>query len=119
MSILEVKNLSVSYVSKTSKVKAVENASFNLSKGELLGIVGESGCGKSITAMSILRLVPSPPGRLVAGTARLDGRNLLAVSESAMRDTRGRDVAMIFQEPGSQTYPAWRASYAARASLHP
>ena len=86
-------------------VKAVDGVSFSLAPRETLAIVGESGCGKSITALSLMRLVPDPPGRIAGGTVRLDGVDLLALSEEAMRDVRGKDIAMIFQEPMTSLNP--------------
>src|SRR5450830_987129 len=80
-------------------VKAVDGVSFALGPHETLAIVGESGCGKSITALSLMRLVPDPPGRIAGGSVKLDGVDLLTLSEEAMRGVRGKDVAMIFQEP--------------------
>src|SRR5499433_2023108 len=86
-------------------VKAVDGVSFSLAPQETLAIVGESGCGKSITALSLMRLVPDPPGRIVGGTVRLGGVDLLGLDEEAMRDVRGKDVAMIFQEPMTSLNP--------------
>ncbi|MGA8003502.1 MAG: ATP-binding cassette domain-containing protein, partial [Pseudolabrys sp.] len=86
-------------------VKAVDGVSFSLAPRETLAIVGESGCGKSITALSLMRLVPDPPGRIASGTVRLDGIDLLALSEEAMRGVRGKDIAMIFQEPMTSLNP--------------
>jgi peptide/nickel transport system ATP-binding protein len=86
-------------------VKAVDGVSFSLAPHETLAIVGESGCGKSITALSLMRLVPDPPGRIAGGTVWLDGIDLLALSEEAMRGVRGKDMAMIFQEPMTSLNP--------------
>ena len=86
-------------------MRAVDGVSYELERGETLGVVGESGCGKSITALSVMGLVPSPPGRIVAGTIRLDGVNLLTLSESRMRQIRGNDISMIFQEPMTSLNP--------------
>jgi len=86
-------------------VHAVDGVSFHVMPGETLAIVGESGCGKSVTALSILRLVPSPPGRIVAGTINFAGRNLLDLSDAEMRDVRGNDISMIFQEPMTSLNP--------------
>jgi len=86
-------------------VKAVDGVSFALKPRETLAIVGESGCGKSITALSLMRLVPDPPGRIAGGTVMLDGVNLLALSDEAMRSVRGKDIAMIFQEPMTSLNP--------------
>jgi ABC-type dipeptide/oligopeptide/nickel transport system ATPase component len=78
-------------------VRAVDDVSFTLSRGETLGIVGESGSGKSVTALALMRLVPSPPGRIAAGSIRFEGRDLLSLSDAEIRAVRGRDIAMIFQ----------------------
>jgi peptide/nickel transport system ATP-binding protein len=86
-------------------VKAVDGVSFSLKLHETLAIVGESGCGKSITALSLMRLVPDPPGRIAGGTITLDGVDLLGLSEEAMRSVRGKDIAMIFQEPMTSLNP--------------
>jgi peptide/nickel transport system ATP-binding protein len=86
-------------------VKAVDGVSFALGPHETLAIVGESGCGKSITALSLMRLVPDPPGRIAGGSVKLDGIDLLTLSEEAMRGVRGKDVAMIFQEPMTSLNP--------------
>jgi peptide/nickel transport system ATP-binding protein len=86
-------------------VKAVDGVSFSLAPHETLAIVGESGCGKSMTALSLMRLVPDPPGRIAGGTVRLDGIDLLTLSEEAMRGVRGKDIAMIFQEPMTSLNP--------------
>ncbi|HZQ11611.1 MAG TPA: ABC transporter ATP-binding protein [Pseudolabrys sp.] len=86
-------------------VKAVDGVGFTLKPRETLAIVGESGCGKSITALSLMRLVPDPPGRIAAGSVRLEGRDLLALDEEAMRSVRGKDIAMIFQEPMTSLNP--------------
>src|SRR4029453_2038495 len=80
-------------------VHAVDGVSFSLAAGEAIGLVGESGCGKSVTALSIMRLVPSPPGRVVAGEVLFDGRDLLKLSDAELRRVRGGEVAMIFQDP--------------------
>ena len=109
--VLQIRNLTVEFDTPDGVGRAVDDVSFDVEPGETLAIVGESGCGKSITAMSILRLVPSPPGRLVAGTATLDDRDLLAIPESAMRDVRGRDIAMIFQEPMTALNPVLTVGY--------
>ena len=85
-------------------VRAVEGVSFHVDAGETLGIVGESGCGKSVTAMSILRLIQEPPGK-IAGAIRFEGRNLLELSEPEMRDIRGNAISMIFQEPMTSLNP--------------
>jgi len=102
---LEVDGLQTYFFTRQGIVKAVDGVSFNLRKGETLGIVGESGCGKSITALSIMRLVPDPPGRIIGGKVNLDGRQLLDLSEKEMRGIRGNDISMIFQEPMTSLNP--------------
>src|SRR5499433_3246469 len=103
--LLEVVDLKTWFFTRDGIVRAVDGVSFQVMPGETLAIVGESGCGKSVTALSVLRLVPSPPGRIVSGAIRLDGRDLLALSEAEMRDVRGNDVSMIFQEPMTSLNP--------------
>ena len=103
--ILDVKGLQTFFFTRAGVVKAVDDVSFYLNKGETLGIVGESGCGKSITALSITRLVPDPPGKIVSGSVILDGRNLLELSEAEMRKVRGNEISMIFQEPMTSLNP--------------
>ena len=89
------------------RVRAVDGVSFDVFPSETLGLVGESGCGKTVTGLSLLRLVPSPPGRYAGGEIRFNGRDLLALPESGMRDIRGRDIAMIFQEPMTALNPVF------------
>src|SRR6266540_6647524 len=96
--LLEVKNLKTYFPTRAGVVRAVDDVSFYLDRGELLGLVGESGCGKSMTALSIMRLI-ALPGRIVTGEILFDGRNLLELSNAEMRDVRGNDIAMIFQDP--------------------
>jgi peptide/nickel transport system ATP-binding protein len=108
MSLLEVENLRTYFHTDAGTAKAVDGVSFHVERGEVLGIVGESGCGKSVTSLSILRLVPQPPGEIVQGSAiRFDGRDLLALPESDMRRVRGNDIAMIFQEPMTSLNPVY------------
>ncbi len=97
--VLEVRNLTTEFTTKWGTVRAVDDVSYSLKRGETLGIVGESGSGKSVTALSIMRLVPSPAGRIVGGEVRLNGRDLLALSEGEMTGVRGREIAMILQDP--------------------
>jgi peptide/nickel transport system ATP-binding protein len=103
--ILEVDDLRTHFFTRDGVVRAVDGVSLSLERGETLGVVGESGCGKSITALSILRLIPMPPGRFVSGAVRFEGRDLLTVSERAMRTLRGNDISMIFQEPMTSLNP--------------
>ena len=103
--LLEVDHLKTWFFTRDGIVRAVDGVSLHVTPGETLAIVGESGCGKSVTALSILRLVPSPPGRIVSGSIRFAGRDLLALSEAEMRDVRGNDISMIFQEPMTSLNP--------------
>jgi oligopeptide/dipeptide ABC transporter ATP-binding protein len=105
--LLEIKNLSTSFFMETGVAKAVDDVSFHIDKGEMLGLVGESGCGKSVTALSILRLVQSPPGKIVQGNILFKGRDLLELSDADMRRVRGNDIAMIFQEPMTSLNPVF------------
>ena len=105
--VLEVEGLKTYFFVRQGIVKAVDDMSFSLKAGEKLAIVGESGCGKSMTALSILRLVPDPPGRIVAGSVRLEGRDLLKLSDAEMRRVRGNHISMIFQEPMTSLNPVW------------
>src|SRR3979411_623091 len=104
--LLEVRDLQTRFFTRAGVVGAVASVSFELHRGETLGIVGESGCGKSVTSLSIMRLVPSPPGRIAGGAIRLEGRNLLDLSEAEMRAVRGDAISMIFQEPMTSLNPA-------------
>jgi peptide/nickel transport system ATP-binding protein len=104
MALLEVENLQTHFRTPDGVNRAVDGVSFQLEEGETLAIVGESGCGKSVTANSILRLIPEPPGR-IAGAIRFQGRDLLKLSERAMRRVRGKDISMIFQEPMTSLNP--------------
>jgi oligopeptide/dipeptide ABC transporter ATP-binding protein len=105
--LLSVRNLAIEFRTMEGRVRAVDGVSFEVFPSETVGLVGESGCGKTVTALSILRLVPSPPGRYAGGEIRLDGRDLLALPERAMRDIRGREIAMIFQEPMTALNPVF------------
>ena len=105
--VLEVDGLKTYFFVRQGVVKAVDDMSFSLRAGEKLAIVGESGCGKSMTALSILRLVPDPPGRIVAGSIKLDGKDLLKLSDAEMRKIRGNQISMIFQEPMTSLNPVW------------
>jgi peptide/nickel transport system ATP-binding protein len=103
--LLDVRDLVTEFRSGGNVVRAVDGVSFTLARGETLGIVGESGCGKSVTSLSIMRLLPSPPGRVAGGEIRFDGQDLLALPEDAMRKIRGNEIAMIFQEPMTSLNP--------------
>ena len=105
--ILEVNDLRTYFFNRTSTVKAVDGISFNLRQGETLGIVGESGCGKTMTALSLLRLVPKPAGRIVEGQILLNGEDLLLKTEDEMRQVRGRQLSMILQDPQTSLNPVF------------
>jgi oligopeptide/dipeptide ABC transporter ATP-binding protein len=105
--LLSIKGLSVSFFTKEGVAKAVQDVAFSIKKGKTFALVGESGCGKSVTALSIMRLVPSPPGEVVAGEIVLGNRNLLELSEKQMRAIRGNKIAMIFQEPMTSLNPVY------------
>ena len=102
---LEVKNLHVHYSTDHGIVKAVNGVTFTLKTGETIGLVGETGAGKTTTALGILRLVPNPPGRIIEGDVILDGESLLSISEKQMRKIRGEKIAMIFQDPMTSLNP--------------
>jgi peptide/nickel transport system ATP-binding protein len=105
--VLEVKNLTTSFFTDDGIIPAVDNVSFHINKGEILGVVGESGCGKSVTSLSIMGLVPNPPGKIVSGEILLNGEDLTKLPEKRMRQIRGNDVAMIFQEPMTSLNPVY------------
>ena len=103
--LLEVKNLRTYFFTDEGVVRAVDGVMWDIDEGETLALVGESGCGKSVTALSILRLIPNPPGRIVEGEILFEGRDLLKVSDAEMRSIRGNRIAMIFQEPMTSLNP--------------
>ena len=103
--VLEIDDLRTHFFTEDGVVKAVDGVSYEVRRGETLGVVGESGCGKSVTALSILRLVADPPGRIVGGAIRFEGGNLLDLSEPEMEAIRGNDISMIFQEPMTSLNP--------------
>ncbi len=105
--LLEVSNLKTYFYTEDGVVPAVDGVDFNLKPGTTLGIVGESGCGKSITSMSIMRLVPTPPGKIVEGEITFDSKKTLELSETEMRKIRGNDISMIFQEPMTSLNPVF------------
>jgi oligopeptide/dipeptide ABC transporter ATP-binding protein len=104
--LLEINNLQTQFPTRDGLVRAVDGVTFHIDSGELLGVVGESGCGKSITALSIMRLI-SPPGKIVSGEIIFDGQNLLKLSDAEMRQIRGDDIAMIFQDPMTSLNPVF------------
>ena len=103
--LLEIEGLKTHFFTRDGVVRAVDGVSFSVDPGETLAVVGESGCGKTVTSLSILRLIASPPGRIVEGSIRFGGHDLLALSERGMRDIRGNEISMIFQEPMSSLNP--------------
>ena len=103
--LLEIDDLHTHFFTSAGVVRAVDGVSYTVRSGEILGVVGESGCGKSVTALSVLRLVSSPPGRIVSGAIRFDGVDLLSLTEKQMEDIRGNRISMIFQEPMTSLNP--------------
>jgi ABC-type dipeptide/oligopeptide/nickel transport system ATPase component len=107
--LLEVKNLRTYFYTEDGVVPAVDDISFHVKPGETLGIVGESGCGKSVTSVSILRLVPNPPGKIMDGSEIIfNGRDILKMPEKDMRKVRGNEISMIFQEPMTSLNPVFK-----------
>ena len=105
--LLSIKNLSTHFYTEQGLVKAVQDVSFDIPCGKTLAVVGESGCGKSVTALSVMRLIPWPPGKIVCGRIEFEGESLLDKSEADMRHIRGNDIAMIFQEPMTSLNPVF------------
>jgi peptide/nickel transport system ATP-binding protein len=106
--VLDVRNLQTVFFTHSGLFRAVDDVSFSVRRGETLAIVGESGCGKSVSALSIMRLVPDPPGRIVGGSVKLEGTDLLELDEAQMRQVRGNRISMIFQEPMTSLNPVMR-----------
>ena len=103
--VLEVRSLKTQFMTQDGVVKAVDDVSFYVMPGETLGVVGESGCGKSMTGLSIMRLIPSPPGKIVDGEILFDGDDILSMTDEQVRSIRGNDIAMIFQDPMTSLNP--------------
>ncbi len=103
--ILEIDDLHTRFATRAGPVPAVDGVSYDLHRGEILGVVGESGCGKSVTALSVLRLIQDPPGRITGGAIRFEGVDLLGLGEEEMRRIRGNEISMIFQEPMTSLHP--------------
>ncbi len=105
--LLEVENLRTQFHTEDGLVRAVDGVSFEIMKGEVLGVVGESGCGKSVTALSIMRLIQQPPGKIMADKVSFEDREILKLTETQMRNIRGNDISMIFQEPMTSLNPVY------------
>ena len=105
--VLEIDNLSVHFKLKRGVLRAVDGVSISVGKGETFGLVGESGSGKTVTARSVMRLIPTPPGEIAAGTVRFEGRDIYQMSDREIREIRGRQIAMVFQEPMSALNPVF------------
>ena len=105
MALLEVNNLTTRFYTRDGVITAVDDVSFSVDRGEILGIVGESGSGKSVCCYSLLGLIPQPPGKIESGNAMFEGKDLLACGELELRDIRGDDIAMIFQDPMTSLNP--------------
>jgi oligopeptide/dipeptide ABC transporter ATP-binding protein len=105
--LIQVKNLRTSFFTAEGEVRAIDGVSFEIGEGKTLGLVGESGCGKSVTSLSIMRLVPSPPGKIVGGEILYRGRDLLQLNKEEMRKMRGNEISMIFQEPMTSLNPVF------------
>jgi oligopeptide/dipeptide ABC transporter ATP-binding protein len=105
--LLELRDVNVAFNTERGQIRPVRDVSYSIFPGQTLAVVGESGCGKSVTALSILRLIPTPPGKILSGEVIFDGRNLLDLSERDMRAVRGHDIAMIFQEPMTSLNPVY------------
>ena len=103
--LLEVKNLTTQFFTSAGTVQAVDDVSFDIDEGETVAVVGESGCGKSVSALSILRLIPWPPGKIIGGSIHFSGHDLLALSDDEIRKIRGREISMVFQEPMTSLNP--------------
>jgi len=106
--LLSVKDLKVHFITGGRTVRALDGVSLEIEEGQTFGLVGETGCGKSVTALSVLRLIPFPPGKIVGGEIRFRGRNLLELSEEEIRSIRGKEISMIFQEPMTSLNPVFR-----------
>jgi oligopeptide/dipeptide ABC transporter ATP-binding protein len=105
--LIQVKNLQTSFFTPEGEVRAIDGVSFEIGEGKTLGLVGESGCGKSVTSLSIMRLIPSPPGKIVGGEIIYRGRDLLKLRNEEMRKIRGNEISMIFQEPMTSLNPVF------------
>lgn len=109
--LLDIKDLETRFYTQDGEVKAVNGVSYSIEAGEILGVVGESGCGKSVHALSMMQLIPDPPGKITNGEVWLDGRDLLKLDENQMQKVRGREIAMIFQDPMTSLNPVFTVGY--------
>ena len=116
-SLLEIRNLTTRFYTRDSVVKAVNGISYNLEEGETLGIVGESGCGKSVSMLSVMRLIPDPPGKIEDGEVIFYGRDLLKLSDEEMRHVRGAEIAMVFQDPMTSLNPVLTVGFQIEEAL--
>jgi len=116
--LIQVKDLRTSFFTPEGEVRAVDGVSFSIGEGETLGLVGESGCGKSVTALSLMRLVPSPPGKIVGGEILYRGQDLLKLNGAAMRKIRGNEISMIFQEPMTSLNPVFTIGNQIGEAIH-
>src|SRR4029453_4907195 len=105
--LLEIKGLKTHFFTDEGVVRAVDGIDLRIDKGETLGVVGESGCGKTVTALSIMKLIPMPPGRIVEGQIVYEGRDLVTLPPGQMRKVRGKEIAMVFQEPMTSLNPVF------------
>jgi len=106
--VLNIKNLCVDFATRRGSIRVLNDINLHVNQGESLGVVGESGCGKSMTALAVMRLIPTPPGQIAEGRIELKGRNLLELDEKVMRDVRGDEISMIFQEPMTSLNPVFK-----------
>jgi len=109
--LLEIRDLETRFYTQDGEVKAVNGVSYTMDAGEILGVVGESGCGKSVHALSMMQLIPDPPGKITNGEVWLDGRDLLRLDENQMQKVRGREIAMIFQDPMTSLNPVYTVGF--------
>ncbi|MCK4237029.1 MAG: ABC transporter ATP-binding protein, partial [Candidatus Krumholzibacteria bacterium] len=115
--LLKVENLKTVFETEEGIARAVDGVSFDVAGGEAVGLVGESGCGKSVTALSIMRLVQDPPGRIVGGSIYFEGRDLLGLSEKEMRKVRGNEISIVFQEPLTSLNPVFTCGEQVREAI--
>ena len=115
--VLDVEHLQTHFATRQGVVRAIEDVSFTLDAGEMLGLVGESGCGKSVTSLSIMRLIEEPPGKIVGGTVLFRGRDVLQMNQAELFTLRGREIAMIFQDPMTSLNPVYTIGFQIKEAL--